>query len=77
MKGASREIKALSGALEDVVATSIVELCQSTSRSIELNRAAKLRVWKDFNQSPCINSIHVDKYSAKDKQLIVDKYYQL
>ncbi|KAJ8070042.1 hypothetical protein OCU04_000443 [Sclerotinia nivalis] len=76
MEEVRREVEAMLDGLNDNLATTMTKFCQKITRSIEINRAKKLRVWKEFYEPPRMDG-PADKHSVEYKQKIVDKYYQL
>lgn len=61
--------------LDDNLAATMIEFCYKTTKHIEIHRARKLRLWKEFYEPPPIND-PADRHPAEYKK-IDDKYYQL
>lgn len=76
MKEVKREIDAIREGLDDTLAKSMVKLCNSTIETIEMNRASKLKVWKETYEPLCLGA-DAREDSVEYKQKIVDKYYRL
>ncbi|KAF7877626.1 hypothetical protein EAF04_001297 [Stromatinia cepivora] len=76
MNEVRREVEAMLDGLDDDLVPTMIEFCQKVAKSMEINRAKKLRVWKEFYEPPRMNS-PADKHSAEYKEKITDKYYQL
>ncbi|CAD6448347.1 c9f04205-868d-4d9c-a624-595e8cfdbcc5 [Sclerotinia trifoliorum] len=71
-----REVEAMLAGLDDNLAATMIEFCYKTTKHIEVHRAKKLRLWKEFYEPPPMNN-PADRRSAEYKQMIDDKYYQL
>lgn len=71
-----QEMEVIIKGLDGDDATAIIELCRSTIESNELNRAKKLKVFKEFF-APLTIDPAVQKNSTAYRQDIVNKYHQL
>ncbi|KAF7906460.1 hypothetical protein EAF00_000739 [Botryotinia globosa] len=73
---AKREIEAMFEGLNDSDAADIVVICQNAIETIEMRRAKKLRVFKEFYKPLSVSDTD-ENSSVETTQQITKKYYHL
>ncbi|TGO41292.1 hypothetical protein BHYA_0023g00020 [Botrytis hyacinthi] len=73
---AKQDIEAMFEGLDDSDATDIVQICQNAIETIEMRRAKKLRVFKEFYKPLSVSDAD-ENSSVENTQKITNKYFQL
>lgn len=73
---AKQEIEAMFEGLDDSDAADIVQICQDAIGTIEMRRAKKLRVFREFYKPLSVSDTD-ENSSAENTQKVTNKYFQL